>query len=355
VSAAPEQLGITSTSLNPSTFASSQEPKRVHAVDALRGLAAVAVAIFHFTHGDLKFPPHDIVRLIGMYGWAGVDVFFVISGFVLPYSLSRSGYRVENYFIFLVRRVIRLDPPYLASVVLVVFLDWASSFAPGYRGHPFVIEWPRLLLHVGYLNGFARLPWYIDVYWTLAIELQFYLIVGLFIPLLVSRRAHVGTAGMVVLAFSGLVFRNLLFLPAWIFPFLMGMIVFRFRTGLLSHRFFIIQVVLASAGVAVTLGTAPFVGAVIAAAAIAYLPSRTNRALELLGAISYSLYLLHVPIGERVINLFSRLDLGALGRVGAVFAAFAASMAASVLLYRFVELPAQRWARRFTWQRPVGE
>jgi peptidoglycan/LPS O-acetylase OafA/YrhL len=131
------------------------------------------------------------------------------------------------------------------------------------------------------------------------------------------------------------------------------MIVFRFRTGLLPHRFFIIQVVLAAAGVAVTLGTAPFVGAVIAAAAIAYLPSRTNRALELLGAISYSLYLLHVPIGGRVINLFSRLDLGALGRVGAVFAALAASMAASVLLYRFVELPAQRWARRFTWQRPT--
>src|ERR1035441_2897196 len=49
----------------------------------------------------------------GKYGWLGVEIFFVISGFIIPYSLYKAGYRVSDFTRFLLKRIARLDPPYL--------------------------------------------------------------------------------------------------------------------------------------------------------------------------------------------------------------------------------------------------
>lgn len=67
---------------------------RVHLVDSLRGLAALSVALFHFCLGSPGFYVPPIPKSIGGIGFHGVDVSFVISGFVLPYSLCRGGYRL---------------------------------------------------------------------------------------------------------------------------------------------------------------------------------------------------------------------------------------------------------------------
>src|SRR6266496_2565885 len=70
----------------------SQHPikERVEIVHCLRGLAAVAVCWFHFTGHSL-----GLLKQSGVYGWLGVEVFFVISGFILPYALYSSGYRMN--------------------------------------------------------------------------------------------------------------------------------------------------------------------------------------------------------------------------------------------------------------------
>ena len=57
-----------------------------------------------------------------MWGWAGVEVFFVISGFIIPFTLWQSGYRLKNYARFILKRIIRLDPPYLLSILLAIAL-----------------------------------------------------------------------------------------------------------------------------------------------------------------------------------------------------------------------------------------
>jgi peptidoglycan/LPS O-acetylase OafA/YrhL len=93
----------------------------------------------------------------------------------------------------------------------------------------------------------------------------------------------------------------------------------------------------------------PFLAALVAALAITYVSLGSHRILDFLGAISYSLYLLHVPIGGRVINLAARLDLGMPGKVAAIAAAALASVGAAYVLYRLVEVPALRWARKLNW------
>ncbi|MEO8578301.1 MAG: acyltransferase [Gemmatimonadales bacterium] len=324
---------------------------RIQVVDALRGLAATAVATFHFTNGNPRFLHEGILHSVGRNGWAGVEVFFVISGFIIPWSLRRSGYRLGNFGAFLTRRIVRLDPPYLVAVLTVVLLGFLSSKAPGFAGAPFVFSWARLFLHVGYLNGFAHVPWFDIVYWTLAIELQFYLLIGLIFPLIASERSLTATLVLALLGGSAFLLKNDVFLPAWFFPFLIGISVFRLRSGLMSAPFFLAHAALLSVGTYFTLGAIPLAACLIAAAAISWIHFRVYRPFLVLGSLSYPLYLVHVPIGGRVINLASRLDSGGFGKLLQVFAAFAVSLSAAYVLHRFVEVPAQRWSRNVRWGR----
>ena len=113
-------------------------------------------------------------------------MFFVISGFIIPYALHRSSYRVTDYGRFILKRIIRLDPPYLVGILIVIALGYASSATPGFSGPPFEPSLAQVVLHLGYVNVLFGYPWLNPVYWTLAIELQYYLLVGL----LFSAVAH---------------------------------------------------------------------------------------------------------------------------------------------------------------------
>jgi len=95
---------------------------RVEIIDSLRGLAAFAVAWVHFTNGG-NLIQAGWLKTSGAYGWLGVEVFFVISGFIIPFSLYHSGYRFPSHvgrFIF--KRILRLDPPYLVTIALTIVL-----------------------------------------------------------------------------------------------------------------------------------------------------------------------------------------------------------------------------------------
>ena len=71
--------------------------KHIPVFDHLRGMAALAVCLFHFTCGNPEFlSPSDPIRGVGSFGWLGVEAFFVISGFVIPYSLYLRSYRLRG-------------------------------------------------------------------------------------------------------------------------------------------------------------------------------------------------------------------------------------------------------------------
>ena len=329
----------------------SSAPQRFSVLDALRGVAALAVCWYHFTNGNTTFLPEGVLKSSGSFGWLGVEMFFVISGFIIPYALHRSDYRLPDYGVFLLKRVIRLDPPYLVGIFIVIVLGYASAAAPGYAGAPFKPSVTQVLLHLGYVNVFFGQPWLNPVFWTLAIEVQYYLIVGLLFSLVSHRSAAVRSVTFAFLSALSILIPNEKFLFHWLFLFMLGMAGFQLRTRIIGRREFLAWVALLGSGAWYVGGVPIAITGIGTALLLGLFEAGLRPAWLFFGHISYSLYLLHVPIGGRVINLSQRFALGILGKVAVLAAAFTASIAAAWLLYRFVELPAREWSSAIRYRR----
>ncbi len=325
---------------------------RVETVNSLRGLAALSVALFHFSNGSPGFYVPPVLRAIGAYGWLGIEVFFVISGFILPYSLWRAGYWLSpsSFGRFIWKRVARLDPPYLCTIVLILLLAYLSSRSPGFRGPPFHFDLLQLGLHLGYLNAFAGLPWLNPVFWTLAVECQFYILIALVFPLIISGKRIVRMSAICLLLIT-----SLLYAPGnvvtYYFPlFTCGIISFQWFAGICAKWEAALILLPAAVMLGMRMGVLVMAVGLAAAFIIVAIPSWTNAPLAFLGTMSYSLYLLHVPVGGRIINLAQRLPPSTAVGVAGMATAVAASIGAAYLLYSIVERPAQRYAAslRFT-------
>jgi len=324
-------------------------PDRLRIVDALRGIASLAVCLFHLTNGKEDFLPPGFLKLAGSYGWLGVEVFFVISGFILPYALCRAEYRLRCFGMFLLKRIVRLDPPYIATIVFILFFNYLAAKAPGFNGAPFEVSPFQVALHGAYLNAFFGYEWLSPIFWTLAIEFQFYWLIGLLFPLVVHTRFSVRAALFAVLA--ALAFRipssDLVF--HWLPLFMMGMLAFQAQAKLVSRQgFFLSLVVLAAYGSYVHGPLIALVGVITAG--IIHLVTIRSEMLSFLGKISYSLYLIHVVIGVKIVNLGSRFVSGMPGKLLVLTMALGASIVAAYVLYRLVEAPAQRWSSALKFQ-----
>lgn len=180
--------------------------RHVRSLDGLRGMAVLAVMASHLfpgTTADRGF----FLRSIGSslrFGATGVDLFFVLSGFlitgILYDSLSDTGYFRKFY----ARRCLRIFPLYY-GVLVVLFL-----FTPWLRIHWQHMQW-SLLFYLQNTNAVMPLyRWHagrvsIDHFWSLAVEEQFYLVWPLAVFLLSSRRKILWTS--VTLSVAALLLR----------------------------------------------------------------------------------------------------------------------------------------------------
>jgi peptidoglycan/LPS O-acetylase OafA/YrhL len=138
------------------------QPQRYPELDSLRGLAAVMVVIFHYTVDRHTSP--SIFRL----GSTGVDLFFIISGFVIFMSISK----VKNSLEFVINRTTRLYPTYWASVTFsFIILSLISVFK---NGSNFNIEWLRYLGNMTMFQFYFKIQNLEGAYWTMIIEMIFY-------------------------------------------------------------------------------------------------------------------------------------------------------------------------------------
>ncbi len=327
-----------------------KEQNRIEVLDFLRGMASLAVALHHFN----LFQPGLLYDAL-YHGQLGVHVFFVISGFIIPYSLYRGGYTLADYPIFVLKRIVRLDPPYIVTIVIIIALGVFSWYVPFQKDFVFQFSWPQVLLHFAYINVFFGYPWLNDVFWTLAIEFQYYLLVGLAFPLLFSRRAPVRLAMVGALSALAFLLPSSAFIFFFIFLFLMGITTCQYQIGLIDKKWLAALMAAATAGALLTLGPASTVAGLLTVCAILFLRVQ-NAVFHFLGQISYSLYLVHSPIGRRALNVMLRAtgweSLG--GKAVLIAAATAVSIFAAYLLYRYVERPSQQWSAAFRYRRRRG-
>ncbi len=328
---------------------------RLEVLDGIRFLAALYVVVFHLSAGDRSSWQKPSRELFGplfhvaSYGWLGVELFFMISGFVI--CLSTWG---KTFSQFAISRVARLYPAYWFCVLLttaVVLIDPSRAHA---------LSWSQVLENLTMTESWTRAPLVDPSYWTLAIELIFYLLVAV---TLVSRGftyPRVVVFCSVWLAVSLLddlihsPWFSIFFLPLYAPFFIAGMLLY------LMHRFgprrqlwallacswgcALYRLDSRTAGqhpsgvtlnywVSATMATAFF--AVLTLIALGKVKMIRGRWLVTAGALTYPLYLVHQQIGETIIRSFSQNVPPWMLLAGV----FVVTLILAWLVQRFVERP----------------
>lgn len=169
--------------------------QRIEELDALRGLAALAVVLFHYTLET------EQTRSYFTVGCMGVDLFFIISGFVIFMTIQKS----KNWKAFLVSRFSRLYPAYWVCVSITTLLIFFAMRADWFTlNNPDLIEnLPRAYLaNLTMFQHYFKIPNVDGSYWTLIIELVFYIFM-LFI-LALKKLDKLETYGIICLVFVSL-------------------------------------------------------------------------------------------------------------------------------------------------------
>jgi peptidoglycan/LPS O-acetylase OafA/YrhL len=337
---------------------------RIAILDGYRALAIVAVMAFHYT---IRWTaPHDVpahIRAASLfvgfvpfeYGWMGVELFFVISGFVILMTLKRCSGPAD----FARRRFARLWPALIVGAALTGIVvnwigppDWKIKLVD-YLTSLTLIN-PRLFDFTG-LNA----NWVDGAYWSLWVELRFYfLIAALFFPakrhFLKSWLAVQFSAALVWLALPAVRHKVTFFdfLPY----FTVGICAFELWSKSRERQLALAGTALAAGMIlyAAAAGRGVFAGCDPTAAVAANLLIFLLFALLLrgspllrpfawppvvaLGEASYSLYLFHEAIGVSLLQRFSGLPF-----LLALALTVAICIAAALAMRGWVEVPAKAW------------
>ncbi|MDB5366024.1 MAG: acyltransferase [Rhodospirillales bacterium] len=332
---------------------SRNDSRRFVELDVFRGIAALWVAMYHDTlRYDEAFLHRPIPLKPFLDGTYGVQLFFMISGFVILMTLQRS----RSWVDFAVHRFARLYPAYWLSVACACLLMAVAPLPNQFLSARLVAA------NVTMAQRFLFQPDLDGVYWSLAVELAFYaLMVGVLLRRAVGRILHICCGWLVVVACWRAALASGLNLPDRVGEllviefaqfFVCGIVFFdrwqHGRAGAGSWK--PIHLVLLLAAVAMQISqvglfrTIPMLlfCAMFALAVSGRMSWIRRPFLVWLGGISYPLYLVHQMIGYRVIRFGDGFGLS---RWIVVPLAIAASIAVASLVALYVERPSLRAIR----------
>jgi peptidoglycan/LPS O-acetylase OafA/YrhL len=329
---------------------------KIYVVQTLRGVAALLILVHHWTICVPGFIPSAAWNAFFRTFNVGVPLFFMISGFVMPYAMDKGQYSLATFPRFLAKRMVRLDPPYFLSIIFCLLLAYIATLHPRYTGVPFEVCLRDLALHALYLVPFFGGQWVQGgVFWTLGIEFQYYIIVALMFPLLVSRSLRVFYVSTILFAAASLLPGGLWrFIWPYTTFFCMGMFAFRMVTRQLGHRGYLLGILICSAIAISRFDAHKVVGAVLGSLMIVSL-SRRNTGFLWLGSISYSVYLFHLPIAIKVVNYCMRYPWAIRYNWLIVLLGSAGCLLLGWLVYLLVEKPSQRWAASIEYRKHSNE
>jgi peptidoglycan/LPS O-acetylase OafA/YrhL len=292
---------------------SHEAADRLHFLDVLRGVAALAVFFAHA--GGALFPGfNDIAFSLFDLGNFGVVLFFLCSGYIIPVSLERQG----SLRIFWARRFFRLFPLYWLSITLVLI----NGYTMDWRGFPasfFANPLGYLAANTTMLQTLFGYPHMIGLAWTLMFEILFYIIVSAqFLVGLIKHTVPIAIGMMLsALLVEGIVpLIGGVQLPNGILSFFgtmcMGTLLYRYANGEISRSTLNRMLALALVMETITLVgdlrldgqfwlhwlTARLAAYSVFIAVHAARRRVVNPALCYVGLISYSIYLMHAFVIE---------------------------------------------------------
>ena len=307
---------------------------QINSIILLRAIAALGVCFVHIQMAT-GFKINPFFDYLFINGQQGVAVFFVISGFVLPYSLFKKNYQINDFFNFILKRSIRVDPPYWCCIVLLFLLVPLPLSDLNVK---------TVFLHVTYLVPFIKSAhWYSDIFWTLSIEFQFYIILGLLYPLF--SRLHSSLSISIVILLSALCIKYTVrgIIIGNVYQFAFGYMAFLAYTKLVNRRWFWIVFIVFSIYI---ICAKSIISGVIPALTVVFLILFNNSIkvpiLNFLGKISYSLYLVHIPASLIAIRLLGPR----LSNSGIMFiACLLLSVLIAYVFFLFIEKPALKLSK----------
>ncbi|AMR33952.1 hypothetical protein A0256_22135 [Mucilaginibacter sp. PAMC 26640] len=327
--------------------------KRFETIDLLRGIAAISVCFFHF--GFFR------------YGCTGVDLFFIISGFVIFMSIKRATSVKE----FWISRFIRLYPSYWLSIVIgIISVKLLSNISPS-------LNFRHILGNITMFQPIFRTEYISSVYWTLYVEMLFYIIITILWLLRWLPRIEMAVAISLVLVaivnFSFLVDHNThplitrsFVLLRYLFPlvshiqfFGAGIIFYlSVEKGYNLNRLLLLFLTIVITGLSHTnsvmmnsyLGIWEHVGIytlllfVFAGSIYEKIKLSKLSSLLIFGEISYALYLIHDTFGLDLRNFL----LPALGSNSSAFIALLSTLIVSVFITYWFDIPLRQYLKRLT-------
>jgi len=358
--------------------------QHIDSLTGVRGVAAIWVALLHGSrYVEIEPVLGRAVTNWVTSGWLGVDLFFVLSGFVISYVhqvdfTSLEGARIWR---FLKLRLSRIYPAHLVATLVLVPIVLSATWFGLYEFTPETraeYTWPKLFYSVTLLNGWGfpdSVGWNTPS-WSVGSEWFAYLI----FPLLALGLNRVSSAlahGAIILGvFAGMIALSLAvqdgrtYMPGLSLTlvrvgsgFLIGCAVYnihrRLRAGpafdALALAALAAIVILGAAGLPhfYDFGMIAAFAALILGLSLASGPAATlfsSGSATYLGRISYSIYLVHTTVLMVVNQVLQRLlpaDVGAGTHLAVfAFAYFGGFLVAGHLLYAWVEEPARSWLRR---------
>ena len=330
---------------------------RILELDALRGIASISVVVFHFMMGRTVF------GYSFKYGLMGVDMFFMISGFVIFLTLSNT----KNWKDFIVSRFSRLYPTYWTCVTFTFLLQTLYYLHNGTFTNPMIGK------YVVNLTMFQHYPGIKDLdpqYWTMIVEMNFYIIMLLIFRFTLIHKMETIGIGIVLFAlfndfYLWYIFPSLTKVLNFCIPllnffplFLSGVLFYKLKFDkqtVLRYFFlaicFTAEVLIFNVSKASPLfiTTAEYAMVLLVFFIVFFLYTLNllkfivNRLTIFLGSISYSLYLIHQNLGNVFIIPKAEKYLGF---PVSFFIALITSILIAYLITRFIEQPALRFIRK---------
>ncbi len=324
--------------------------KRAHIpfINNLRGVAALSVCLFHFIYSTVNYVTDQTVLNLAYYGQFGVALFFVISGIVIPLSLLRSDYTFYNWPKFFMKRIIRIEPPYLVALVLSIALILLRKQFLNETTKEISVT--QIALHLGYLIPFFKeYTWLNEVFWTLAIEFQYYLIISILILFVIKGKLIGRLLFYLIMLAMPFYFTDTNFFPPYSALFLTGICWSFYYEKKINTIEFIIVLIAACVVVYFKFGHVEAMLGFFTIITVQVFNTRSNKILDFFGNISYSLYLIHPLIGASIINILSHTFFLSWQKPLVISVGLGVTILSSYIMYRFVEKPTQLLSKRIMY------